>query len=191
MKLYELKELDYDLYAHFTSEFDNTLAEGIGSLFQSAFSKVAKTFSEVYSKANTKSGMNDIALRKIYLEELDKLKSDYKLVPDKIKQKLTPILEKHSIKIDGGIDLSRKNLNRILVIKIVRALLWTASQMRDNGILWFLSAAVSGGVAAIIGMLMAAKDYKSLGQEMISSSKQIKSLIDKANEPPNEPPNRS
>jgi hypothetical protein len=152
---------------------------------------VAKTFSEVYSKANTKSGMNDIALRKIYLEELDKLKSDYKLVPDKIKQKLTPILEKHSIKIDGGIDLSRKNLNRILVIKIVRALLWTASQMRDNGILWFLSAAVSGGVAAIIGMLMAAKDYKSLGQEMISSSKQIKSLIDKANEPPNEPPNRS
>jgi hypothetical protein len=69
-----------------------------------------------------------------------------------------------------------------MVIKIVRGLIFAMKQMKDNGLQWLLSSVISGGIFTIISLIMDAKDYKEIGTEFIKSSKQIKTLIDKANE---------
>lgn len=174
---------NFDLVEEFERAWKHELlAEGILDSVKNAFSSVANTFSQVYQKSNTKSGLNDTILRAIYLQELAKLQEALQAAPSAISNKLKPLLEKAGIKISGGVDLSRKNLNRIMVIKIVRVILFAMKQMKDNGLQWILSSVVSGGILSIVSLIMDAKDYKEIGSEFISSSKQIKTLIDKANE---------
>lgn len=183
MKLRELKSLDFDLVMQFNEAWaDEPITEGIWNNIRTEFGRIANTFSEVYKKSNTKSGLNDQVLRAIYLEELKKLKVVVDTLPDNVRNKVVAMLTKHDIKIAGGVDLSRKNLNRIMVIKIVRGLIFAMKQMKDNGLQWILSSVISGGIFTIISLIMDAKDYKEIGTEFIKSSKQIKTLIDKANE---------
>lgn len=182
MKLHELNIAKFDLVEEFDLAWDNSINEGMFDSIKDSFRKVANTFTQVYNKSNTKSGLNDVVLRAMYMEELTKLRDALSKAPSPVSNKLTPMLLKNGIKINGGIDLSRKNLNRIMIIKIIRVILFAMKQMKDNGIQWLLSAVVSGGILTIISLIMDADDYKDIGKEFIKSSKQIKTLIDKSNE---------
>lgn len=156
------------------------LDEGLWDSMKSGFSQIANTVTTVKASANTKGELNDKVLRQIYVVELKKFKDLFDKAPAKIKPTVEGLLEKAGIRLSGA-DVSRENLNRILVLKVLRLVLFAINQLRDNGVQWFLSTVVTAGIGSIIGLLMNAKDAKDVAKELVNTSKQLKLLFDKAN----------
>lgn len=189
MKLHELKAP-----TSLTEQIDliwedkENLDEGIWDTMRSGFSQISNSYNTIRKNVDQKGELNDVVLRKIYIQELDKFKDAYDIAPEKVKTVVDGWLSKAGIKI-SGVDTSRKNFNRIMILKVLRLIMFTVSQMRDNGVQWLISTAVSGGISTIVGLLMNAKDVKSVGAEMVNTSKQLKTLFDKANsQQPTQPP---
>lgn len=164
------------------SEDSEQLDEAIWDTLKTGFAHISTAISTVARSSGTKSGLNDDVLGKIYRDELAKFKGSADKLPAPASQRVWALLSKADIK-PTGVDLSRKNLNRILIVKIMRMVVYTMTQMRDNGVEWLLTSAVSGGLGTIISLLMNAKDYKALMYEFSNSMRQIKALYDKAKTP--------
>ena len=159
------------------------LDEGLWDSMKSGFSQIANTVTTVKASANSKGELNDKVLRQMYVVELKKFKDIYEKAPAKIKPTVEKFLAKAGIRLEGA-DVSRQNLNRIMVLKVLRLILFAVNQMRDNGVQWFLSTIATAGIGSIIGLLMNAKDAKDVAKELVNISKQLKTLFDKANELP-------
>lgn len=185
MKLHELKLQSPTLVEELNLVWadQDQLDEGVWDTLKTGYQQIANTVSQVKKSSNSKGELNDKVLRLMYTTELDKFQDAYTAAPPKVKAAVAKWLVKAGIRINGP-DLSRKNLNRIVVLKVLRLVLFTVSQMRDNGIQWILSSVVTAGIGNIIGLLMNAKDVKDVGVEVVNTSKQLKTLFDKANEPP-------
>jgi len=160
------------------------LDEGIWDSMRTGFSQIANTITSVTKSANARGELNDRVLRQMYIDELEKFNSAYAKTPQKVQSAINKLLASAGIKL-SGVDLSRKNLNRIMILKVLRLVLFAVNQLRDNGIQWLLSSVVTGGLGIIINLLMNAKDAKEIGAEMISTSRQLKKLFDSANSAPN------
>jgi hypothetical protein len=174
-------------------QINSTLSEEIALIFQDreqldeaiwdslkiGFSQIITAIGTIAKTANTKSQLNDSTMRKIYTDELAKLKTNMEKLPLKANSVIWTLLLKFEIK-PSGIDLSRKNLNRIIVVKLMRLVVYIMSQMKDQGIEWILSSVVSGGLSTIISLLMNAKDYAGIATELSNSARQLKTLFDKA-----------
>jgi len=189
MKLHELKTPQPSLLEELDQVWEGreNLDEGIFDTLKSGFNQIGTAFTNLKTAANNKGELNDKVIRQMYLQELEKFRGVYDRMPEKIKDQADKWLVKAGIKLQG-IDVSRKNFNRIIVLKVLRLVLFTVAQMRDNGIQFLLSTVVSGGMLNIISLLMNANDAKSVGAELINSSKQLKLLFDKAKETSGNPP---
>jgi hypothetical protein len=157
------------------------LNEAVWDTLKSGFAQIGSAFNTIKKAANNKGELNDKVIRQMYVQELGKFREAYDIAPDKVKGQVDKWLAKAGIKMQG-VDVSRKNFNRIMVLKVLRLILFTMAQMRDNGIQWVLSTVVSGGIATIVTLLMDAKDAKAVGSEIVNSSKQLKILFNKARE---------
>lgn len=178
MKLQELQSSSIHEELSKVWETQDQLDEGIWDSMKTGFSQIANTIAQVRKNADSKGELNDRILRQMYLEELEKFKGAFEKAPEKVKAVIEGLLAKAGIKM-SGIDISRKNLHRIMVLKILRLVLFAIAQMRDNGIQWLLSSVVTSGLSAIISLLMNAKDYKDIGDEMVNIGRQLKTLLDK------------
>lgn len=155
------------------------LDEGIWDVLKTGFNQIAGVVSKVAKSNNTKSSLNDVTLGGMYQDELQKLKASVDKLPDQAQQALWKLLAKGGVK-PSGVDISRNNLNRLVLVKIMRLVVFTMTQMRDNGIEWILSSVVSGGLGMIVSALMGAKDLKSISLEVSASASQLKTLYSKA-----------
>lgn len=183
MKLHELKELKATTLVEEMAmvwQDQGQLDEGIWDSLKTGFSQIANTITQVSKSSNSKGELNDRILRQMYIDELEKFSVVFTKAPDKVKAKISSFLGRAGIKL-SGVDLSRKNLNRIMILKVLRLILFAIAQMRDNGIQWLLSSIVTAGLSNIINLLMNAKDIKDVGSEMVNTGKQLKTLFDKAN----------
>lgn len=181
MKLSELKN---DPIRQLLDELEpshGTLEEGVLDTLSTGFKKIANTFSKVASSSNTKSALNDGVLGKIYQEELGKIKVDITALPEAVQKPIVAMLAKHDIKFTG-VDLSRKHINRIAILKVMRFVVFALKQLKDNGIEWVVSAAFTGGITAILSAIWAAKDLKAVAGELSNSAGQAQALFKKANE---------
>ena len=84
MKLHELNIAKFDLVEEFDLAWDNSINEGMFDSIKDSFRKVANTFTQVYNKSNTKSGLNDVVLRAMYMEELTKLRDALSKAPSPV-----------------------------------------------------------------------------------------------------------
>lgn len=181
MKLYELQASGLVEEINLVWAQQDQLDEGVWDSLKAGYTQIATAVTQVQKSSNAKGELNDKVLRQMYRAELEKFEEAYSIAPQKVKAVVEKMLAKAGIKLDG-VDLSRKNLNRIFVLKVLRLILFTVSQLRDNGIQWIISSVVTAGIGNIVGLLMNAKDVKDVGVEVINTSRQLKTLIQKANE---------
>lgn len=187
MKLHELQSPPSSLLEELNQVWEDreSLDEGIWDTLKGGFTQIGSAFNTIKKNVNQKGELNDRVLRQIYLHEMGEFKKAYNAAPQKVKAQVDRWLEKAGIRMQGA-DLSRKNFNRIMILKVLRLILFTAAQLRDNGIVWLLSTVVTAGVGNIIGLLLNAKDVKSVGAELVNTSKQLKTLFDNAKDQPPE-----
>lgn len=159
----------------------NQLDEGVFDALKSGLAKITNTISKIATSNDTKSKLNDTVLGGIYKDELAKTKAALNELPASAITSITSLLSKHDIKFTG-VDLSRRNLNRIMVLKIMRLVIYVVGQIKQNGVVWLLSAGASAGLAFIVSLIMNALDAKSLAKEVANSSRQIRDLFKSANE---------
>ena len=178
MKLSELKQSPLAEEISLVWADQEQLDEGIWNSMRTGFSQIATSVTTVIKSANARGELNDRVIRQMYIDEVEKFKDVLSKAPSKaqdfVNNKLLPAA---GIKL-SGVDLSRKNLNRIMILKVMRLVLFAINQMRDNGIQWLLSSVVTGGLSMIINILMSAKDAKEIGAEMVNISRQLKKLFD-------------
>lgn len=156
-----------------------SLDEGVFDTLKAGFTQIGTAFNNLKQAANSKGELNDKVVREMYLQELDKFREAFDAAPDRVQGQAAKWLAKAGIKMQGA-DLSRKNFNRIMVLKVLRLVLFTVAQMRDNGIVWVLSSLATAGIGTVISLIMNAKDAKSVGRELVNTSRQLKVLFDKA-----------
>jgi len=78
----------------------------------------------------------------------------------------------------SGVDLSRKNINRIIAVKIIRFFIAATENLLQSPVETILNVMVSG-LGTVVSAILNAKDGKGLLAEIARSANQIKSIVQK------------
>jgi hypothetical protein len=144
------------------------------------FNDILQIARNIQKSNNEKSELNDKTIRQLYIEEKAKLEGTISNYSPKIKAAFSKFLGKHDIILFAEkVDLKRNNLNRLLAIKLVRAMVFAIGQFKQNTYEALITV-MFPAVGAIISAVMAAKDAKSAFSEMANSKNQILQIVRKA-----------
>lgn len=184
MKLIEIKSFHSEIDSEFEKiteqlHCNSTMLESMTLVSAvNLYNSIKALVKTVYDLSGRKNALNDVTLRKIYQDELELLKDQMAKLPDKSQKIIEQFLAKHDIKVTG-IDLSRKNLNRIIAIKIIRFVITVIQNLFQNPVEAVLNT-VMAGLGTVVGAIMNAADGKGLVAELGRSANQIKSIVQKA-----------
>jgi len=185
MKLQELKSFHAEVDSTFAqvesllkSDQDSLVTESMALTSAiNLYNSIKALVKTVYDLSGRKSSLNDVTLRKIYVDELELLKGQVDKLPQKSKKIIEDLLAKHDIKM-SGVDLSRKNINRIIAVKIIRFFIAATENLLQSPVETILNVMVSG-LGTVVSAILNAKDGKGLLAEIARSANQIKSIVQK------------
>jgi hypothetical protein len=186
MKLQDLKSFHVEIDSTF-EHVESILKSGQDSLITESmtvisainlYNSIKALVKTVYDLSGRKNSLNDVTLRKIYTDELELLAGQLDKLPQKSKKIIEDFLAKHDIKM-SGVDLSRKNINRIIAVKIIRFFIAAVENLLQSPVETVLNVMVAG-LGTVVGAILGAKDGKGLLSEIVRSASQIKSIVQKA-----------
>lgn len=193
MKLLEIRNLEPSAEEILGGWFvDSAIDESamIGALHVAAVVKsclfdLATNIKIVYGSNNRKSELNDKIIGDRYRRDVKKLNDQIGRLPQKAQAVLrTFIAQKFGIKLGGGVDLSRENGKRLLLVTLIRAIVMIAEKMSnvDELIVAVVGLLTGTGFAyKAIKILLSSKDLNEVLRGSATLVKDLVAIFQKAN----------
>ena len=157
----------------------------IASIIKSNLTDFAKILKIVYSSNNRKSQLNDKVIGDLYQRELKKLNAQIDILPQKAQAVIRKFAtEKFGIKF-SGVDLSRENGKRVLLVALLRTIVLAAEKFSDIDTMIVTIVSLMTGTGFItkaITVLFNSKDLKQAIQGSFQIITDLIGIFKKANE---------
>jgi hypothetical protein len=168
--LRHLDTVDYTLVEDFTAGLI-----GFGALV----TEIKQIFVQL-SKAGSgnKMGLNDEMLSEILKSEEAKVNEILVKLPNKLAVAIRLELSKAGISLGAGVNLSRKHLHKIIILKIVRLFChWAENAIQDP--VETVVTLISGWLGSLVSAVFAISDTKSILTTVRSEYSELQKIIKK------------
>ncbi len=162
--------------------FDENLDEDFGAGligFGALVTEIKQVFVQL-SKAGSgnKMGLNDEMLSEILKSEEAKVNEILVKLPNKLAVAIRLELSKVGISLGAGVNLSRKHLHKIIILKIVRLFCYWAENALQNPVETVITL-ISGWLGSLVSAVFAISDTKSILTTVRSEYSELQKIIKK------------